>query len=108
MSFPQLQAFARSWMAHFEKQSVTATEAARRFLGRREYMSFWETQEMWDKLNEMWETDENRDVASSPPDIVDPDSEKLRATVLQYSALVARVFQANLEGLARARIEKHE
>ena len=32
---------------------------------------------------------------------------KPRATVRQYAALIADQVQANLEGLARARVEKH-
>ncbi|CAK0876829.1 unnamed protein product [Prorocentrum cordatum] len=106
------QAFTCSWLAHSEKQSVCATEAARRFLDRNEYMSLWETQEIVDKFNDMWESDETRNgnvpAPAAPADVVDPDADKPRATVPQHSALIARGVQADLEGLARARVEKHE
>ena len=49
------QAFTQAWLAHVDKQKIWATEAARRFLDRYEYMSLWETQEVQDELNDMRE-----------------------------------------------------
>ena len=49
------QAYSKAWLAYLGEQKVWATEAARRFLDRYEYMSLWETQEVQDELNEMWE-----------------------------------------------------
>ena len=38
----------------------------------------------------------------------DPDAHKQRATVLQYGALIGEEVASHLEGLARARMEKHK
>ena len=63
------QAFTHSWLAHVDKQKIWATEAARRFLDRYEYMSLWETQEVQDELNDMWEAaQECEDDQASPDD----------------------------------------
>ena len=55
------QAFTRAWLAHLDTQNEEAAEAARRFLDRHEYMSLWETQEVHDELNDMWQTDDRPD-----------------------------------------------
>ena len=73
-------------------------------------MSLWETQEVHDELNDMWQTDDRPESQCArsvvPEEVADPDAEKPRATVRQYAALIAQKVHSNLEGLARARLEK--
>ena len=81
-------------------------------------MSLWETQEVQDELNDMWEAAQERDGEDDEPspdgksrrtaweETPDPDQGKPRATVKQYAALIALKVMANLEGLALARLEK--
>ena len=106
-------AFTQAWLAHVDKQKIWATEAARRFLDRYEYMSLWETQEVQDELNDMWEAAQDMDQEDDEPksqapweETPDPDKGKPRATVKQYAALIAQKVMAHLEGLALARLEK--
>jgi hypothetical protein len=125
------EAFTRSWLAHVTDQKMLATEAARRFLDRYEYMSLWETKEVQDELAGMWdaaqdartdmevdaeggaliETDvdspNNKSRGVSGEGSIDPDEGKPRVTVRQYAALIGQKVMSNLEGLARARREKH-
>ena len=117
------EAFTHAWLVHADRQRIWATEAAKRFLDRYEYMSLWETQEVQDELNDMWEAardsgsekDGARGVQAGPDgmpqgpagkEVPDPDEGKPRATVQQYAALIAQKVMANLEGLAQARLEK--
>ena len=111
-------AFTTAWLAHVRAQQPLATEAARRFLDRYEYKSLWETQEIQEELNEMWELsqlendkyameEENTSHGDVPEPFEDPDRGKPRVTVRQYTALIGQEVMANLEGLARARKEKH-
>ena len=88
----------------------------RRLLHRYEYRSLWETQEIRDELYRMWDLAqrENRqagvdeEAGKCPtPSADDPDKGKPRVTVRQYAALISQEVAANLEGLARARREKH-
>ena len=44
------------------EQRVLAADATTRFLDRYEYMSLWETQEVHDELNEMWEAAQDRSI----------------------------------------------
>ena len=101
-------AFTKAWLAHVEQQRIQAAEAARRFLDRYEYMSLWETQEIQDELNAMWEEAQENEVARAElagssadpgpsghsPDgesrRQDPDVGKPRATVKQYAALIGQ------------------
>ena len=113
-----------------DEQKLCAAEASKRFLDRYEYMSLWETQEVHDELNEMWEAAQDSSInemdvsggemgatldlsspdamcrRSDPEESPDPDEGKPRATVRQYSALIAQKVMTNLEGLAQARVEK--
>ena len=115
-------AFTTAWLSHVKEQKVWAAEAARRFLDRYEFKSLWETEEVQQELRRMWsetevstEHDESRDGLSAnglshgPPPITlqDPDAQKPRASVRQYSALIGQEVMTHLEGLARARVEKH-
>ena len=108
------QTFTTAWLAHAREQKPLAAEAARRFLDRYEIKSLWETQEIQDELNGMWELAQigNNSFGADGEDAnqeehEDPDEGKPRVTVRQYAALIGQEVMANLEGLARARREKH-
>ena len=111
-------AFTSAWLDYAKKQQVLATDAMRRFLDRHEFMSLWETGEMHDELERMWEESQNTNIETAEKGdnmrceepaatMPDPDLDKLRATVRQYSALIGQQVALNLEGLARARVEMH-
>ena len=53
------------------------------------------------------EEDEEKEDVAAVEENIDHDAHKDRATVAQYSALVGDEVAQNLEGLARARLEKH-
>ena len=64
------EAFSKAWQAYAVGQKKLADEAERLFLDRYEYMSLWETQEVQDELNAMWDAAEdlNFDDEVAPPD----------------------------------------
>ena len=118
-------AFGRSWLEFAQLQRERAFVARQRFLDRYEWPSIWETAEVLETLHQMYlenqrETDDNDGEVgeSAAGDELDldwgpvldpewcPDSGKPRATVELYTALVGEDVAANLEGLARARMEK--
>eukprot|EP00973_Karenia_brevis_P038766 5350480-Karenia_brevis.AAC.1 len=59
----------------------------------------------------MWTESEVRDddrvCAEGMEDLHDHDSGKPRATMQQYTSIIGQEVAGNLEGLARARLEKH-
>ena len=77
---------------------------------RHEFPSLWETQEIQNELLDMKNRAEQMDsqcgYASAATGNRDPDAGKPRATVCQYAALMGEIVATNLEGLARARLEK--
>ena len=86
-----------------------------RFMERFEWPSVWETEAVQSHLLEMWEElpdaldEELPDgIGERPAGSVegDHDAAKARATVGQYSALVGEQVADNLEGIARARLQK--
>ena len=97
-----------------ERNSNVASMAVRarhRFLSRYEWPSLWETQEVQETLSMMWQGEvEDSDPDSQAHTSLDPeychDRDKPRCTMQQYVALVAEEVAQNLEGLARARLEK--
>jgi len=108
-------AFEKTWLRYAAAQRAHAYEGRRRFLNRYEYPSPWETAEAQQYLELLYskytqsvedEDEEKEDVAGAEEKI-DHDAQKHRATVAQYSALVGDEVVQNLEGLARARLEKH-
>ena len=80
-------------------------------LNRYEWPSVWETQEVQSRLFELWsESDEKTDdlvCEEGMQNQHDHDSEKSRATMQQYTSIIGQEVAGNLEGLARARLEKH-
>ena len=102
-------AFTRNWLAFAEQQDAQALIARHRFLARYEWPSLWETQELQDELYMIW-LQESDDMEEAPPCDAVPeychDREKPRATLQQYVALVGTEVALNLEGIARARLEK--
>ena len=112
-------AFSWNWQAFAKQQRRGANDGRRRLLARYEYPSIWETQEVYAHLAELAtdvdvvEGDDGSVLESEIPTACpavseDPDAEKPRATMLQYTALVGEDVANNLEGLARARVEKHK
>ena len=108
-------AFEKTWNRYAAAQRTHASEGRRRFLNRYEYPSLWETAEVQQHLELLYskyihsveeEAEEKDDVAAGEEKL-DHDADKDRATVAQYSALVGDEVAQNLEGLARARLEKH-
>ena len=111
-------AFTRNWIAYTEEQENDAMLARRCFLNRYEWPSLWETQEVQEELYNLWLQEEEMQSSGSwlqeeemqSSGSIDPDychdREKPRATVRQYVALVGEEVAANLEGIARARLEK--
>ena len=120
-------AFSRNWLAFEECQSRDATEGRRRFLDRFEWPSAWETAEVEHVLRSRWDAesggeDQNPDSGAdstarpdgrsqNPGSGADPeychDQGKPRATMRQYVSLIGEDAAANLEGDARARLQKH-
>ena len=109
------KAFTTAWLVHLEQQRALSSDCARLLLDRYEYKSLWNTQEVQDHLNMLWEMaqseatcdDHDPTVAESTEKHTDPDAAKPRITVQQYTALIGEEVMMNLEGLARARREKH-
>lgn len=112
-------AFSQNWQAFSRLQREDANEGRRRLLARYEYPSIWETQEVFDHLVDLaididdMADDDDASPGSSIPKAcpaasADPDADKPRATVQQYTALIGEEVAYNLEGLARARVEKHK
>ena len=102
-------AFTRNWLAFAKQQDTQALIARHRFLARYEWPSLWETQEVQDELYMLWLQDFD-DSEETPPHESVPehchDREKPRATLQQYVSLVGTEVALNLEGIARARLEK--
>ena len=96
-------AFTRTWIDFEQCQHEDACLARARFLDRYEWPSVWETEEVQGRLCGMW-------AAESTEAELDPehchDKDKPRATMTQYVALVGEEVAVNLEGIARARLEK--
>ena len=101
--FSPSTAFSVNWMRHLREMEGDAAEGERRFLDRLEYPSLWETEEINASLHGAWL--ERDHVGEVDPDHC-PDKGKERATVKQYAAIVGLQVAKNLEGLARARLEK--
>ena len=117
--------FSRSWQQWADRQKEMAMQGRQRFLSRYEWPSIWETQEVQEKLVDMWtntrltsrsdgaaEDDLTYDEAAA--DGEDPsegphdhDAGKPRATIQHYTSIIGQDVAQNLEGLARARLEKH-
>ena len=106
------KAFTQAWVQFNSDQAPLALQGRRRFLARFEYPSIWETKETQGHLEYMYSLEDslNDGDTEMPPDaseILDHDADKPRATIEQYVALMGNEVACNLEGLARARIEKH-
>ena len=103
--------FSRSWQQWASHQKDSALQGRLRFLSRYEWPSIWETQEVQDRLFDLWTESEvkNDDLVceEANEDLHDHDSGKPRATMQQYASIIGQEVAANLEGLARARLEKH-
>lgn len=125
--------FSASWQQWAARQKKHALEGRLRFLERYEWPSLWETEEVQNRLFSMW-TQANADLekqglsdaepvafpdmhqagltssSDTPPgaadEPIDHDSGKQRATVEQYTSIIGEEVSENLEGLARARLEK--
>ena len=99
------------WHSDVKKQTYLAAE---RFLRRFEYPSLWETHEMQETLSELcdeWQENHDEFYGGSDPEAAlrfDPDADHPRCTVEQYSCLLASERVGNLEGICRARLEKHQ
>jgi hypothetical protein len=105
-------AFTRCYVQWSKNNETLAREARFRFLARYEYPSLWETSEVqvaMEHLADEMEKEEEREARAVYETTLwpDPDAEKPRASVAHYSALVGADVELNLEGLARARLEKH-
>ena len=108
------RAFTHNWLRYSEDQEVEARRGFGRFLLRYEWPSLWETAEVQTVLHGMWTPAradaEPDDLGGADAGLLDPvhchDRGKPRATVAQYTALLCVEVAANLEGLARARLEK--
>ncbi|CAE7805372.1 unnamed protein product [Symbiodinium sp. CCMP2592] len=96
-------AFTSAFLAWHQKAKEEAAIARRGFAARFEFPSLWETREMRDVLEEKMEA-MKMDV--SPSLASDPDKDKERVSVGQYSSMLAMERVANLEGLARARQQR--
>ena len=109
-------AFSRNWLEFSVSQQRDAMAARARFLDRFEWPSAWETAEVQETLHEMYlaelfeSADDCDDGFLYPAAERDPehchDKEKPRTTMAQYVALIGEEMAANLEGIARARMEK--
>ncbi|CAE7258426.1 unnamed protein product [Symbiodinium sp. CCMP2592] len=96
-------AFTSAFLAWHQEAAEEAVIARRRFAARFEFPSLWETREMRDVLVEKMDA-MNVDVSQSLAS--DPDKDKERVSVGQYSSMLAVERVANLEGLARARQQR--
>ena len=113
-------AFGRCWLEFARGQRERAFAARLRFLERYEIPSIWETAEVIETLHDMYlqmlsldaQAGEEGELGVDIPEVHDldpawcPDKGKPRATVEHYAALIGEDVAANLEGLARARMEK--
>ena len=102
-------AFTRNWLAFEEGQRRLAIEARLRHMRRYEWPSLWGAAEMQDQIFRMWAEESTGFGMEGSPEMDPehcPDRDKPRATVQQYVALVGETVSANLEGIARARLEK--
>ena len=82
-------------------------QGRRHFLDRFEYPSIWETAEVKQRLNEMWTEEEEAEPGQTQQDPeYCKDKDKPRATVEEYVAIIGQEVALNLEGIARARLEK--
>ena len=98
-------AFTRSFLEWEETMMAEAAEARYRFATRFEYPSLWETEEMVEELRRKLGICIQESITSP---LGDPDREKPRVTVAQYSSVLACSRIAHLEALARAWQEKHK
>ena len=98
-------AFTRSFLEWEETMMAEAAEARYRFATRFEYPSLWETEEMVEELRQKLGICIQESITSP---LGDPDREKPRVTVAQYSSVLACSRIAHLEALARAWQEKHK
>ena len=119
-------AFTKNWASYELEQRKDSDEGRRRFLARYEYPSVWETKEVYENLQGRPHVPIDRseeilpplDPTACPADDGegdchgaaprDPDALKPRATVAHYTAVIGQELAYNLEGLARARVEKHK
>ena len=90
-------AFTRAYLEWEEDMTKEAATARYRFAARFEYPSLWETKEMVEALRWKLEMVMGEEL---PQPILDPDREKPRATVEQYSSMLAESRVAHLEGWA--------
>ena len=88
-------AFTRAYLEWEEDMMKEAATARYRFAARFEYPSLWETKEMVEALRWKLEMVMGEEL---PQPILDPDREKPRATVEQYSSMLAESRVAHLEG----------
>ena len=88
-------AFTRAFLEWEEEMVQEAATARYRFASRFEYPSLWETKEMFEALQWKLEAVMGEEL---PHPCLDPDREKPRATVAQYSSMLAESRVAHLEG----------
>ena len=88
-------AFTRAYLEWEEDMVKEAAIARFRFADRFEYPSLWETEEMVARLE--WQLQQTTDEELVQP-MMDPDRSKPRATVAQYSSMLAESRVAHLEG----------
>ena len=103
------KAFTRNWLEFADTQQALAQTARAAFLDRYEWPSLWETREVVEALHQTWldsctDADEQTQAPLDP--VHCPDRSKPRATVAEYVALIGEDVAWNLEGIARARLEK--
>jgi hypothetical protein len=109
-------AFSKAFVKWHSEAKTQALVAAERFLRRFEYPSLWETKEMQETLAELCDEscrhqESGEECGDNIPEAArrrDPDGDHPRCTVAQYSSLWAMERVGNLEGIARARLEKHQ
>jgi len=101
------RAFSTQWVSWQAEQERRAMQGRRHFLDRFEYPSIWETAEVKQRLNEMWTEEEEAEPGQTQQDPeYCKDKDKPRATVEEYVAIIGQEVAVNLEGIARARLEK--
>lgn len=88
-------AFTRAFLEWEEDMVQEAATARYRFATRFEYPSLWETKEMFEALHWKLEAVMGEEL---PQPSLDPDRKKPRATVAQYSSMLAESRIAHLEG----------
>ena len=116
-------AFSMCWTAFRESQERLARLGNARFLVRYDYPSLWETHEAHAELSAMWRGEDASKAEADgldmqvdepwpePPSLDpsdDPDSEKPRASVEEYVAVVGDAVALNLDGVARSRVERKQ